>query len=220
MILNLPKTYFTRFMLAVVAVPLGDTSVWKELQFSSLPANKVSYEKSSLKVEVNHSASPLIHRFSEIRNIKQIDVELEIIGQMNSEKIKKWTDFEEDSYFRMGLVKQGNDRPSRLKMLFAPEWVKTLFSMAPKGTGLDKIYFYNVTAQKNLVGKMRSHPKSKYMHEENVIAFSPEEKNTNFKIELPQPMSLAGFWISIDGDDSKSTFTVLIKKLNYTETDK
>ena len=217
MILNQFRNTFSRLLFAIVAVPLGDSAVWKELKFKSLPANKVSYEKSALKIEVNESASPLIHGFNQIKKIQQVTATLEITGQMNKIKLKSWTEFEEDSYFRLGLVAKGKDRPSQFKMLFAPEWVKTLFALAPQGTGLDKIYFYNMTAQDNLVGKKRSHPQSKYMHEENILSRSTEQQNVNFKIELTQPMELAGFWISADGDDSKSKFTVLIKDLSYAE---
>ncbi len=217
MILSQSRNTLSRFLFALVAIPLGDSAAWKELKFKSLPANKVSYESSALKIEVNKSASPLIYGFSQIRRIQQVDATLEISGQISPEELKSWTEFEEDSYFRMGLVAKGSDRPGELKMLFAPEWVKTLFSLAPQGIGLDKIYFYNVTAQHSLVGKKRSHPQSKYMHEENILWRSPNQLNLKFKIELSQPMDLAGFWISTDGDDSKSSFTVTIKELSYFE---
>lgn len=208
---------FSQALFAVVALPLGDPTAWKELKFKSLPANKVSYENSALKIEVNASASPLIYSFDQIKNIRQVDVNLEIQGEMNSDQIKKWTEFEEDSYFRLGLVAKGEERPGKLKMVFAPEWVKTLFAMAPKGTGLDKIYFYNISAQKNLIGKKRLHPKSKYMHEENIVLFSPDQKQTRLLVDLPQGMDLAGFWISVDGDDSKSSFSVKIREFTYKE---
>jgi hypothetical protein len=110
--------------------------------------------------------------------------------------------------------------------LFAPDWVKRMFALAPKGHGLDKIYFYSITSRNELLGKSRQHPKSKFMHEEYVfLAPIPAGESTDTAATKPVSMSIskkfatpiaaAGIWLSIDGDDSKSKFEIKIKSLNY-----
>ncbi len=209
------KSKILKSCFALTVVPLGNPADWKELKFSSLPANKVTYEKSALKIEVDGSASPLVFGFGSIKNIEEISADIEITGLMNQSVLEKSKDFEEDSYLRIGLIVEGKNIPSRFKMMFAPEWVRLLFSFAPQGVGLDKIYFHNMTTQKKFLGKKRSHPKSDLIHEENIILFLPEQKKYQVSHMFSPVLKAAGLWISVDGDDTKSKFTVMVQNLKY-----
>lgn len=196
------------------ALSLGDMSQWTELKFSKISANKVTYAKDYLQVEVDNSASPLIFKFSQVQEVREIKVNLEFTGAMKTEKDKIWSEtFEEDSLFRIGLVAEGSKKLSAMSALFAPDWVKKMFSLAPPGVGLDKIYFYNVTRFKELVGQKRIHPASEYMSEENVIYKLPEQNEITFSKKFTPPIKSVGAWLSIDGDDSKSKFKVRIKSI-------
>lgn len=199
--------------LGLVAISMGNPKAWTELKFSKIPANKVSYSAEALEIQVENSASPLIYKFENLEKIKEISVELEITGEMNSATFEKWKDFEEDSYLRVGIVAEGHKTLGGFKSLFAPAWVKRMFSLAPAGTGLDKIYFYNVTNNSQLVGKKRTHPSSEYLEEENVALKEPGVKAVKILKVFNPPISSAGLWLSSDGDDSKSKFTVKIKKI-------
>ena len=209
--------YFRSGILAIVAIPTGDPSLWKELRFNSIPANKVTYDQSFLQIEVNQSASPLIYRFERIKNVDEVSLQLEISGQMNQDQFKKWKDFEEDSYLRVGLIATGSKRPSRLKLFFAPDWVKTLFSLAPEGVGLDQIHFFNVAVQSHLIGKRRNHAKSEYISEEILIARENRQERISVQIRPTSPMKITGFWLSADGDDSRSNFSLKIKNFQFNE---
>lgn len=112
---------------------------------------------------------------------------------------------------------EGKNTLGAMGSMFAPDWVQKMFALAPKGSGLDKIYFYNLAIKPELVGKSRQHPKSKYMHEEYVTAFDPAAKSTVVTKKFDPPMPAAGIWLSIDGDESKSKFKIQIKDLRYTE---
>lgn len=53
------SSFFTKtILLAAIAIPMDDKSVWTELQFKKITPNKVSYAKESLTVEVESSARP------------------------------------------------------------------------------------------------------------------------------------------------------------------
>ncbi len=209
------KQKFIQSCLGLTLIPLGDASGWKELKFRSLPANKVSFAPSGIKIEVNRSASPLVFGFNSVQSIHEVFAEVEINGQMNPSSDSKSQDFEDDSYFRIGLIAKGEEIPNRIKMLFAPDWVNLLFSLAPKGVGLDKIYFYNMTSQEALLGKSRLHPKSKYIHEENVTLYKIHQKNYRISKTFSPPLQAAGVWISVDGDDTKSKFELKMTSLSY-----
>lgn len=229
----LPLKISQRLAMAMIAVPMGTADGWLELKFNKIKPNVVERSETGTLVKVDGSASPLIHGFGKITQIDGIDAEIEISGSMN--QMEAWKDFEEDSFLRIGLVAEGPEKLGTMGALFAPEWVKRMFALAPKGHGLDKIYFYSVTSRNELIGKSRQHPKSKFMHEEyaflaplqaggqvvqttdpaSVKSESMKPVSVSIAKKFAKPIPAAGIWLSIDGDDSKSKFEVKIKSLRY-----
>lgn len=201
---------------SVVMIPLSDPSLWKELKFRKIPANTVQYKKEGIVVDVKKSASPLVYNFKGVKRIKSVDVELVIEGNPRFDK-KEWSEFEEDSVFRLGLILEGSKKMDGFSSLFAPKWVRSLFEMAPKDSGLDKIHFLNVTQNEKLINKTRQHPKSELIYEENVIFASPQQKTIKLNKIFDKPVSVAGLWISIDGDESGSSFKTHIRSVNIKE---
>ena len=63
---------------------------------------------------------------------------------------------------------------------------------------------------KEFVGKNRIHPKSKLMVEEIIGSF-PENKKISYT--LKSPLDVVALWISIDGDDTKTSFVTEISDL-------
>lgn len=217
----------SRLAMAMIAVPMGTADGWLELKFSKIKPNVIERSAAGTTVKVDGSASPLIHGFGKITPVNGIEAEIEISGNLN--QLEGWKSFEEDSYLRIGLVAEGPEKLGTMGSLFAPEWVKRMFALAPKGHGLDKIYFYSVTSRNELIGKSRQHPKSKFMHEEYAflapIPSGPTIGSTDTSQIKPvsvsiakkfaSPIPAAGIWLSIDGDDSKSKFEIKIKSLSY-----
>lgn len=218
---------FSRFAMAMIAIPMGTSDGWLELKFSKIKPNVIERSESGTLVKVDGSASPLIHGFGGIKAVDGIAAEIEITGSIN--QLESWKSFEEDSFLRIGLVAEGPEKLGTMGSLFAPEWVKRMFALAPKGHGLDKIYFYSVTSRNELIGKSRQHPKSKFMHEEySFLAPNPavptvassdklliKPVSVSISKKFATPIAAAGIWLSIDGDDSKSKFEVKIKSLSY-----
>lgn len=181
-------------------------SRWTELKFNNILPNKVEYRTSSILVSVDSSASPLIYKLDNVTDVAGFEVTVEVNGELPKQK-----SFEEDSFFRMGLVAIGDSHLGAMGKLFAPNWVQQLFELAPKGAGLDKIYFYSLAANEENLFAERIHPSSKYMYEK-LIAVKKTGLNV-IKYTLPKSLKTAALWISIDGDNTKFKFTTEIKNI-------
>jgi len=90
--------------------------------------------------------------------------------------------------------------------------VKQLFALAPSGTGITKVRFFNIATDTTHLGRTRAHPKSDLMQE--TITGVPDA-NGNFTItnHFAKPLPVLAVWISSDGDNSKSSFAVMLEKV-------
>lgn len=200
---------------AALVIPLQGSPEWTELQFSKIPANKVTFLDKEITIEVASSASPLIYRLPKPTQIAGFEAEIDIQGELNLPK--KGNSFEEDSYIRFGFVASGENTLGGFKKMFAADWVKKMFALAPSGMGLDKIYFFNVATSSDLMGKSRLHPRSEYMFEEVVAIRTPDQKKVLISKKFAAAKEVMALWLSADGDDSKSKFTLQLRSLQLTE---
>jgi hypothetical protein len=180
---------------------------WTQVSYNKIPANTLKFEAGTMLVEVASSASPIVHKLSAPMKLSSVTVQARVIGLKKPES----GDFEEDSILRVGLVALGSNKLTAVKKLFAADWVKRLFELAPEGSGLDKIYFLNVTQRKDLVGRKRLYPFSDLISEEMVAL--AENNVVSFTKTLDTPLEVAALWLSIDGDNTASDFTLVLEKL-------
>lgn len=197
-------------MAAVFAVPLQKDK-WTELKYNKIPANKVTDEMSGLKLSVQASASPLIFKLEDSLRITRIRAEIVADGLVRT--IKESAKWSEDSGFRLGLVATGSRRLGWFQRQLAADWVLKLFSLAPADTGLDKIYFFNVGVAPEKIGWKRDHPKSDLLSEEIVSMQTKDKENLIVQKHFDKPLSTAALWVSSDGDDTKSEFSIRIQKI-------
>ncbi len=188
-------------------VPLNANS-WIVLSYKKIPPNKVTFSIDTMAVAVKNSAGPVVHKLAKTSKV----VEFFIKGKMTGLKVRETAAFDEDSILRFGLVAIGMQTLSGPKKWFAADWVKKLFNLVPEGTGLDKIYFFNFTNRKDLLGKSRTHPKSDLIVE-NI--FAETEKDGTFSVhkKIEPPIEVAAIWLSIDGDDTKSEYETFISDI-------
>ena len=194
---------------AAFVLPLNKESGWSELKFNKIPANQVEFSGDTIAVRVGKSAGPLLFKLDQTKNVEAIRIEFAVEGEMADSPVKN---FPEDSYLRFGLVATGERTINKLQMLLAPDWVKKLYELSPKGVGLDKIYFYGVSENVEAVGLERLNPKSDLIYEQ--IVTSLKQSNGVLEYKLPKSLPTAAIWVSIDGDDSKSNFKTVIKKIS------
>jgi hypothetical protein len=199
-----PSKYFSE---SKINLPLK-TEAWTVLSFNKIPKNSVLFLNDQLRVKVESSAGPIVHKLPRTLNISEFSIK----GKISGTKKDEGKNFDEDSVLRFGLVAVGKKTLSGPKKWVAADWVKKLFELAPQGTGLDKIIFYNFTNRKDLIGQTRIHPKSELIVE--TLSFLQSEEglfSIDKKLELP--IDTAAIWISIDGDDTKSNFETLITEI-------
>ena len=189
-------------------MPLKE-SAWIALTYNKIPSNKVSFHDDTLTVKVKHSAGPIVHKLEKTSKV----VEFFVKGKVTGTKIKESGPFDEDSVLRFGLVAIGQQTLSGPKKWLAADWVKKLFALAPKGTGLDKIYFFNLTNRHELVGKSRAHPKSDLIVE-NIFANTGNDASFEVRKKIEPSIEAAAIWISIDGDDTKSEYETVISEIS------
>lgn len=192
-------------------IPLKE-SAWVTLAYNKIPSNNVTFSNNVLSVKVKHSAGPIVHKLDKMQKV----VEIFFKGKMSGTKTKENGPFDEDSVLRFGLVATGNQILSGPKKWFAVDWVKKLFALAPEGTGLDKIYFFNLTNRDELLGKSRIHPKSDLIVE-NIIAKTNLDGSFDVRKKIEPPMEVAAVWISIDGDETKSEYETVISEIKIKE---
>jgi len=217
--MNRSSELFLTGLLAMVTIPLAPSSQWIDLKFSSIPKNKVTFTKSKLHIQVNKSASPLIYKFDKLTNIKGF----KIIGQQKGEPFRipasamQGKEGYDDFVIRLGLVVKGKRTLGWLEKKLAPEWVKTLFSLAPKGVGVKSLQFYSMGSQKKIEGSKLTLDKKNRVTDE---ILGTVDKNGKFVLEksFPKSKEVLALWLSTDGDDTGSKFNLEITSVEI-ETD-
>lgn len=118
----------------------------------------------------------------------------------------------DDFPLRIGLVIAGPHRLRPWNRWLAPSWLKKLHRIAPPDSGIESIQFLNFgDGQTPPVFKSRQHPSSRFFQEKIVGAF--QDGDLDRTINLEQSYDVIGLWISCDGDDTNSTYTVRIRNL-------
>ncbi len=199
-----------------IKIPLHPKN-WKPLAYSSLKANKISGDEKALVIEVDQSSSPLLYKLEATSKFKTVIVEGEIIeGQinLNGQKqglFKSKKSFTDDYALRFGVVLKGKNKKPPVPGFLLASWIKEMFKLAPKGVGVDKIYFLKVVNDPKEIGQTRNHPLSDYLFEESMTS----AVTGKFKIEktFENPKEILGFWISANGEGTKSKFKTRITNI-------
>lgn len=196
-----------------ISIPLNNKAQWIELAFASIAANTVSYTNHGLTIAVDDSASPLIHPLSQVVKVNRVRVQGTVAGGLNlpmpeSQGQKGFDDYR----FRLGLVEAGSKTLSIWQKPFAAKWIKQLFALAPEGSGVNKIEFFNVPEAASMTGNKRAHPASDLLIE-TVLDPADAQGNINIDLALSTPITTLALWISSDGDDTQSQYTINISKI-------
>ena len=118
----------------------------------------MSFDNSGVTVEVAQSASPLIHPLPGPLNVSEISVSAQIVGDIQLAGRKQGEEDTDDFVFRLGLVHEGEQTLNFLQRSIAADWIKKLYNLAPEGTGISNISFYNVYSDDRLANQVREHP--------------------------------------------------------------
>ncbi len=183
-------------------------SSWLSLKFNKIEANQVVFADNQLRIDVKASAGPVVHKLPKPLTALGFRVK----GSVSGKKVVESSPFDEDSFLRVGVVAAGKQTLSGPRRWLAAAWVKKLFELAPPGSGIDKIHFFAITNRPDLVGKTRTHPKSDLIVETIVHSLS-DTGDFDFTYRFKEPIQAVALWLSVDGDDSKSSFSTTLSKI-------
>jgi len=103
-------------------------------------------------------------------------------------------------------------RTNLTRLLVAAGWVKKLFALAPRGTGISQIHFFNVGADPKQVAQTRTHPSNDLMRE-TIVAVPGPDGHFAVTNRFAHPLKVLAVWIACDGDDTKSSFRVILDRV-------
>ncbi len=205
---------FTLVMGATILVPLTPAD-WNQLKYSSIPSNDLSFtESKQMVIEVKESASPIFHKLAKPIKVKSLKVSGEIKGRLNLENKIQGNKGADDFAVRIGLVLKGNKKLNFAQKIIAAKWIKDLYALAGNSSGIDHIEFINVSAQ-DLKWEKRVHPLSDLLKEE--IVGKVESGLFEIQKKFDSPVEVIAIWLSSDGDDTKSIYTVRLDKIELVE---
>lgn len=193
-----------------VDLSLADDN-WKLLSFGKIPSHQVRNQGDSLIIDVKSSASPLIHALPSLQSVSRVQVKGVIDKLITLPSGKRHGDEGADDFpFRLGLVLRGDKTLGRINRLIAPQWVKELYQLAPNDQGIDKVLFLNLSGPDKPLWNQRVYPKSRDLFEEIMVGQINEAGSFYFEWKPDQPLDVIALWLSIDGDDTKSNYQVII----------
>lgn len=201
-------------LMAAIAIPF-DSSQWQTLSYSSLPKHKLIFENNQLEIKVKKSAMPLIYPLESQQNISSICIKGEKAGQIDlkDSKLQGQKGYD-DFVIRLGLVEKGDETLNWFQKKIAASWVLKLFSLAKDNEGINKIHFFTAVQDKSLLEKQREHPLGKgLMLEKNIWHLKPSQSKFEFSYKLDKPLESLAIWLSIDGDDTQSEYSLKLQNI-------
>jgi len=195
-----------------VSIPLTEESHWQVLKYSRLPPHRIRFSGAGLEIMVDGSAMPLIHPLRRPVRVKSFRVKGRIDGMLRVPAERQGEENFDDYAFRLGLVEPGERSLNFVQRQFAAAWVRKLFELAPNGRGISRIHFFNLGTHENQIGRQRQHPLSDLILE-TVVAVPGPDGRFDLVHALERPLETIGIWLSSDGDDTGSTFTVLVEEI-------
>ncbi len=185
---------------------------WEVLQYSGIKANQVNFNNNTMTIKVNQSAGPLVYRLNKPQVVKEIILDADILGKLKLNKSKQGEKGNDDFSLRVGLVYQGKRRLGFMQKQVAAGWIKKLFSLAPKNLGVSHVEFFTVFQDKRLANSKRVHPLSDLLVE-NFTVQQPNNGKLKVSFKVPSNKTALAVWISSDGDDTKSAYSVRLNQL-------
>lgn len=206
-------TQLSALLLGVILIPLDKSGRWEVEKYANIPSHVLNFSPEGLNLHVKGSASPLFYPLEGKQKVLEFTVEGDFKGLPQfAAGLKQGEKGADDYAQRVGFIVPGDKQLSGIKRLIAPAWIKNLYDKFPKGSGLDHIHFFNITQDPSQVGSSRVHPLSDLIQEDFIAAVSKPGR-FQYTYTMKKPLEAVALWISVDGDDTKSNYEVLISKL-------
>lgn len=197
---------------ATFNLPLDRTNGWQFLNYRKIPSNTFRASPAGLEIGVTNSAAPAVFPLTNQLQVTELRVSGKITGSPKVPPGRQGQKGFDDYAVRVGVVESGSRTLNWREKLVAADWVKKLFALAPRGTGINRIHFFNVGIDPKQVGHTRTHPLSDLMAE-TVVTVPNADGHFAFTNRFARPMNVLAVWIACDGDDTKSSFAVTLRNV-------
>lgn len=200
-------------ILASITLAIGVPSDWHSLSFRSIPPIQHKFERGNISLEANASAGGLVRRLPAGTHVKRFVVTGSVTGQLKVDEKRLWEKGNEDAYLRVGLITGGGRSLTTMERFVAPAWICTLNDvLCADGRAPSSIRNYLLVPHAAWIGKQRANPNMKQLVD-HMTATPGADGRFTMTVDLPQPVDALGLWLMADGDDSGSTFKVVIDSI-------
>ncbi len=196
----------------VFVLPFINASDWEVIQYSRIRPNTTTFSEAGLRIHVDRSAGSVAYRLPEPLQVTALRAHGRIEGQLRVPAHQQGSEGHDDFTLRLGLVEAGDTRLGRLARVFAPEWVRRLHRLAAPGQGIAGVRFFNLGVDASQIGQSRVHPLHELMYE-TIVAIPHPDGTFAIDTRLDASIEVVGIWIAADGDESESTFTLLLEEV-------
>ncbi|HZI32772.1 MAG TPA: hypothetical protein VFF11_10555, partial [Candidatus Binatia bacterium] len=196
-------------------LPLAQTNGWQFLKYRKIPSNTFHCTPTGLVIGVTNSAAPAVFPLTNELSVVKIRVRGTISGSLKVPPGKQGQKGFDDFVLRVGLVEPGTHTLSWWQKRVAADWVKKLFSLTPSGKGISKIHFFNVGTDAAQIGRNWTYNSGVPM-EQTVVAVPDAGGFFTFTNSFAKPLDVIAIWISSDGDDTHSSFSITLSQAQFT----
>lgn len=205
----------TALLLSTLAA-IGLPADWSALSFKNIPPLRHEIAADRITLRIDRAAGGIVRKLPVGTRVSRITVRGRIEGNLTTRENARWQKGNDDALLRVGLVHAGGKPLNALQRNTAPGWIRTLDKvLCADGRGPARIDNFLLTPHRTWIGKSRQHPKMKQLHEQ--FTASPDhDGGFTLTASFDPPIDALGLWLMADGDDSDSTFSVIISDIDLT----
>jgi hypothetical protein len=203
----------TVMLASQTAAAAGDVSLrladFSEVAFDGVRKTIYANEGDALVANVRESSSILVHGLDRPIPVRHVAFEWRSTGQIRAtDATQEESKAGDDAILRIGLILAGK---APMLPFMAPTWVKAVRDSLKLSS--DRMMF--------LIPHSRHQPgarwESPYSGSIECIAVGAEPGVDGWlqsRVDWPTPVSVVGYWIMADGDDTMATFTTKVRHLH------
>jgi len=184
------------------------------IQFKRIKANRITYQKQQLQIDVDNSASILMRPFETVQAINKVSFEWRseggpLIRDPQHELLRNG----DDAVFKLGLLLKSDDDSINP---FVPSWLKQVRALL---TFPSEEMIYLVVGARHAPGERWVGPYNKRI---TMISLASTDAGSGWQkstFQFEQAQDVVALWLMADGDNTHAKFNVAIKNIVLEKSD-
>lgn len=195
---------------AALLLAVGGPATWSALSFRNIPPIRHEVANGNITLHVDKGAGGIVRALPANTQVRSITVRGRVEGRIISDPDALWEQEADDQYLRVGLIHAGGKPLGMFRRAAAPAWIRTLDDvLTSDGRGPSRIDNLMLAPHAAWVGRSRGNPAMDDIHE-RIVATPEQDGSFVITAEFDEPVDALGLWLMADGDDTASTFKVVI----------